>query len=168
MRLRLACGLFANSIAPDPARRSCAQLRGVESGVSYSPTTCFETSPFPRPTWLAHAHAALDTAVVAAYGWPASSPSTRSARPRGANASSRAAAGIPRCQPPGHSPVRRRWTGVALRVGRSQLPVICVLVTADDDADLANAKQGGKWGFPGHAQRVVCACGPRQAGGRAA
>jgi hypothetical protein len=24
-----------------------------------------------RPTWLEHAHAALDTAVLAAYGWPA-------------------------------------------------------------------------------------------------
>jgi len=23
-----------------------------------------------RPTWLQHAHAALDTAVLAAYGWP--------------------------------------------------------------------------------------------------
>jgi len=24
-----------------------------------------------RPTWLVHAHAALDAAVFAAYGWPA-------------------------------------------------------------------------------------------------
>jgi hypothetical protein len=27
-----------------------------------------------RPTWLEHAHAALDTAVLAAYGWPADLP----------------------------------------------------------------------------------------------
>ena len=27
-----------------------------------------------RPTWLEHAHAALDTAVLAAYGWPADVP----------------------------------------------------------------------------------------------
>jgi hypothetical protein len=27
-----------------------------------------------RPTWLAHAHAALDAAVFAAYGWPLDLP----------------------------------------------------------------------------------------------
>jgi len=27
-----------------------------------------------RPTWLEHAHAALDTAVLAAYAWPADLP----------------------------------------------------------------------------------------------
>ena len=27
-----------------------------------------------RPTWLDHAHAALDRAVAAAYGWPADLP----------------------------------------------------------------------------------------------
>jgi hypothetical protein len=27
-----------------------------------------------RPTWRAHAHAALDTAVFTAYGWPADLP----------------------------------------------------------------------------------------------
>ena len=27
-----------------------------------------------RPTWLAHAHTALDAAVFAAYGWPADLP----------------------------------------------------------------------------------------------
>jgi hypothetical protein len=92
-------------------------LREVESGFSYTPTTCFETFPFPdptddqrarvgeaagelvrlrdgwlnppglteaelasrtltnlynrRPTWLTNAHADLDRAVLAAYGWPA-------------------------------------------------------------------------------------------------
>jgi hypothetical protein len=92
------------------------QLREAESGFTYTPTTCFETFPFPRPsddqreaiaaaarelvrlrdgwlnppgldpaelskrtltnlynarpTWLEHAHAALDRAVLAAYGWP--------------------------------------------------------------------------------------------------
>jgi hypothetical protein len=97
-----------------------AQLREVESGFRYTPTTCFETFPFPHPTaeqreaiaaaarelvrlrdgwlnppglapeelskrtltnlyntrpaWLEHAHAALDRAVVAAYGWPADLP----------------------------------------------------------------------------------------------
>jgi hypothetical protein len=89
----------------------------LETRPRYTPTTCFETFPFPRPTdeqreviagaarelvrlrdgwlnppgldpeelskrtltnlynarpmWLAHAHAVLDSAVLAAYGWPA-------------------------------------------------------------------------------------------------
>jgi hypothetical protein len=86
------------------------QLREKESGFRYTPTTCFETFPFPnptpsqeqavaeaaraletgrqnwlgdrsdkkrtltalynqRPTWLVDAHAQLDAAVIAAYGW---------------------------------------------------------------------------------------------------
>jgi hypothetical protein len=101
-------------------------LREVESGFRYTPTTTFETFPFPwspgqepaddprvaaiaaaardlvakrdawlsppdapaedlkkrtltnlynaRPTWLAVAHARLDAAVLAAYGWPADLP----------------------------------------------------------------------------------------------
>ncbi len=101
------------------ARGTGTQLREVESGFRYTPTTCFETFPFPepgeageqrveisaaakrldelrrnwlnpenanatelkkrtltnlynaRPTWLANAHARLDVAVYAAYGWPA-------------------------------------------------------------------------------------------------
>ena len=99
------------------ARATGTQLREVESGFRYTPTTCFETFPFPRatdeqreaiaaaarelvrlrdgwlnppgldpdalgkrtltnlynarPTWLEHAHAALDRAVLAAYAWPA-------------------------------------------------------------------------------------------------
>jgi hypothetical protein len=98
------------------ARATGTQLREVESGFRYTPTTCFETFPFPRPsdgrreavaaparelvrlrdswlnppglepdelakrtltnlynerpTWLANAHDDLDTAVLAAYGWP--------------------------------------------------------------------------------------------------
>ncbi len=98
------------------ARATGTQLREVESGFRYTPTTCFETFPFPdptpeqrervgeaarrlvelrdgwlnppgldpadlakrtltnlynqRPTWLANAHADLDAAVSAAYGWP--------------------------------------------------------------------------------------------------
>jgi type II restriction/modification system DNA methylase subunit YeeA len=102
------------------ARGTGTQLREVESGFRYTPTTCFETFPFPRPTdqqreaiaaatrelvrlrdgwlnppgfdpaalavrtltnlynqrptWLANAHAALDGAVLAAYGWPADLP----------------------------------------------------------------------------------------------
>ncbi len=97
------------------ARGTGTQLREVESGFRYTPTTTFETFPFPRPTdeqhdaigeaarrlvelrdgwlnppdlepadlvkrtltnlynqrptWLDHAHAALDAAVFAAYGW---------------------------------------------------------------------------------------------------
>ncbi len=97
------------------ARHGHAAPRG-ESGFRYTPTTCFETFPFPdptpeqrervgeaarrlvelrdgwlnppgldpaelakrtltnlynqRPTWLANAHADLDAAVFAAYGWP--------------------------------------------------------------------------------------------------
>jgi hypothetical protein len=95
---------------------SSGRERPVESGFSYTPTTTFETFPFPRPTaeqhervgeaarrlvdlrdgwlnppglaladlakrtltnlynqrptWLANAHATLDAAVFAAYGWP--------------------------------------------------------------------------------------------------
>ncbi len=98
------------------ARAMGTQLREAESGIRYTPTTCFETFPFPepgdaqraaiaraaarlnelregwlnppgatdaelkkrtltnlynqRPDWLANAHAALDAAVAAAYGWP--------------------------------------------------------------------------------------------------
>jgi hypothetical protein len=97
------------------ARGTGTQLREVESGFRYTPTTTFETFPFPRPTdelgeaigaaarrlvelrngwlnppaldpadlekrtltnlynerptWLKHAHAALDAAVFAAYRW---------------------------------------------------------------------------------------------------
>jgi hypothetical protein len=96
------------------ARATGTQL---ETRPRYTPTTCFETFPFPRPadeqretiaaaarelvrlrdgwlnppgldaaelskrtltnlynarpTWLEHGHAALDRAVLAAYGWPA-------------------------------------------------------------------------------------------------
>ena len=85
----------------------------LESRPRYTPTTCFETFPFPepdeeqraaiaeaaktlnelreqrlkgdskatltnlynqRPAWLANAHATLDAAVAAAYGWPATLP----------------------------------------------------------------------------------------------
>jgi hypothetical protein len=92
----------------------------LETRPRYTPTTCFETFPFPRPTdeqseaiaaaarelvrlrdgwldppglseaelasrtltklynqrptWLANAHASLDAAVLAAYGWPADLP----------------------------------------------------------------------------------------------
>ena len=107
------------------ARSKGTQLRDVESGFRYTPTTCFETFPFPRPTdkqraaiaaaakrlnelrhnwlhptatdmlgnpsvsedkirkrtltglynanpaWLQNAHAELDAAVAAAYGWDA-------------------------------------------------------------------------------------------------
>ncbi len=102
------------------ARGTGTQLREVASGFRYTPDTCFEMFPFPRPTeeqregiataareldrlrrgwlepseedrahmpekdlkkrtltnlynerptWLANAHAALDAAVFAAYGW---------------------------------------------------------------------------------------------------
>ncbi len=99
------------------ARGTGTQVREAESGFRYTPTTTFETFPFPRPTdeqrqrvgeaarrlvelrdgwlnppsldpakldkrtltnlynqrptWLDHAHAALDAAVFGAYGWPA-------------------------------------------------------------------------------------------------
>ncbi len=102
------------------ARATGTQFREVESGFRYTPTTCFETFPLPRPTerqaedigaaahaldqlrrgwldppglagpdlaartltslynqrptWLAQAHAELDRAVLAAYGWPADLP----------------------------------------------------------------------------------------------
>jgi hypothetical protein len=102
------------------ARATGTQVREVESGFRYTPTTTFETFPFPHPTdeqraaigdaasrlvelrngwlnpfgidpkesesrtlnslynerstWLEHAHAALDAAVFAAYGWPVDLP----------------------------------------------------------------------------------------------
>jgi len=102
------------------ARGLGTQVREVESGFRYTPSTCFETFPFPRPideqraeiaaaaarlndlregwlnppglteeelttrtltnlynerpTWLRDAHARLDRAVLAAYGWPADLP----------------------------------------------------------------------------------------------
>jgi type II restriction/modification system DNA methylase subunit YeeA len=100
------------------ARATGTQVREAASGFRYTPTTCFETFPFPDPTpeqrervgeaarrlvelrdgwlnppgldpadlakrtltnlynqcptWLANAHADLDAAVLAAYGWPPS------------------------------------------------------------------------------------------------
>ena len=109
-------GVLHSSVHEIWARATGSQLREVESGFSYTPTTCFETFPFPdptpeqrervgeaarrlvelrdgwlnppgldpadvanrtltnlynqRPTWLANAHADLDAAVFAAYGWP--------------------------------------------------------------------------------------------------
>jgi hypothetical protein len=108
------------------ARGTGTQLREVESGFRYTPTTTFETFPFPwppgqepagdprvvaivaaardlvakrdawlnppgatpeqlaertlthlynaRPAWLQQAHAHLDAATLAAYGWPADLP----------------------------------------------------------------------------------------------
>jgi hypothetical protein len=108
------------------ARGTGTQLREAESGFRYTPTSTFETFPFPwppgqepaddprvgaiaaaardlvakrdawlhppgadaatlkartltalynqRPTWLAQAHARLDAAVLAAYGWPTDLP----------------------------------------------------------------------------------------------
>ncbi|MCC7494916.1 MAG: class I SAM-dependent DNA methyltransferase [Fimbriimonadaceae bacterium] len=92
---------------------SLALASALEDRPRYTPTTCFETFPFPRPdgtqreaiaaaarrldelrtgalandprltltalynkrpAWLEHAHTALDTAVLAAYGWPADLP----------------------------------------------------------------------------------------------
>ncbi len=98
------------------ARAQGTQVREVQSGFRYTPTTTFETFPMPqppdtireeirtaaeelhrlregwlnpgglepeqlelrtltnlynqRPTWLERAHARLDSAVLAAYGWP--------------------------------------------------------------------------------------------------
>ena len=116
-------GALSSSIHELWARQVGSQLREAESGGTYTPTTCFETFPFPEPTdeqrvaiataaeelnqlrenwrnpvdmfgnpalnadqlrrrtltnlyneyptWLANAHAVLDAAVAAAYGWPA-------------------------------------------------------------------------------------------------
>ena len=115
-----SCTLASTNFGPGRWAPSCAK---VESGFRYTPTTCFETFPFPepddaqraaiskaasrlnelregwlnptdangnpalnakdlkkrtltnlynqRPSWLANAHAELDDAVAAAYGWPA-------------------------------------------------------------------------------------------------
>ena len=119
-------GILSSSIHERWARQVGSQLREADSGGTYTPTTCFETFPFPepddaqrkaigdaaarlnelregwlnpldangnpalvekdlrrrtltnlynnRPTWLNNAHMALDTAVAAAYGWPAGPP----------------------------------------------------------------------------------------------
>ena len=110
-------GVLHSRIHETWARAMGTQLREAESGIRYTPTTCFETFPFPepdaaqreaiaeaarklnelregwlnppdatdtdlkkrtltnlynqRPTWLDNAHATLDAAVAAAYGWPA-------------------------------------------------------------------------------------------------
>ena len=111
-------GVLQSRVHTTWARRMGTQL---ESRPRYTPTTCFETFPFPRPTeaqrtaiteaaatldllrqgwlnppdrpcdlsarelarrtltnlynqrptWLQDAHARLDAAVLAAYGWPA-------------------------------------------------------------------------------------------------
>jgi hypothetical protein len=109
-------GLLHSRVHEAWALGTGSQLRELESGFTYTPTTCFETFPFPRPTdqqreaiaaaardlvrlrdgwlnppgldpaalavrtltnlynqrpsWLADAHATLDGAVLAAYGWP--------------------------------------------------------------------------------------------------
>ena len=115
-----AFGVLHSRVHDRWARGMGTQLREVESGFRYTPTTCFETFPFPRPsdeqraaiaaaaanldrlrrgwlnppdrpydltdrelaghtltnlynqhpTWLQDAHAHLDAAVLAAYGWP--------------------------------------------------------------------------------------------------
>lgn len=116
-------GILHSRIHEIWARALGTQLRDAESAFRYTPTTCFETFPFPEPTaeqreavaaaanqlnryrenvlnpqavageaaptaeelrrrtltnlynnpptWLLNAHAALDAAVAAAYGWPA-------------------------------------------------------------------------------------------------
>ena len=118
-------GVLNSRIHEAWARTMGTELREAESGIRYTPTTCFETFPFPepddaqraaiaaaaarlnelregrlnpvdanrnpalndkdlkkqtltnlynkRPAWLANAHADLDTAVTAAYGWPPTS-----------------------------------------------------------------------------------------------
>ena len=114
-------GILSSSVHELWVRHVGSQLRESDSGGTYTPTTCFETFPFPhptdgqrdaiadaarelnrlrenwlnpkdtdgnltlsanqlrrrtltnlynqRPTWLDNAHAALDRAVAAAYGW---------------------------------------------------------------------------------------------------
>jgi type II restriction/modification system DNA methylase subunit YeeA len=108
-------GVLHSAIHEAWARGHGTQLREVESGFRYTPTTTFETFPFPdptdeqqrtialaakelddlrrgwllpeglsetelrrrtltnlyndRPSWLKHAHQALDRAVYSAYGW---------------------------------------------------------------------------------------------------
>jgi type II restriction/modification system DNA methylase subunit YeeA len=113
-------GVLQSRVHEAWAHATGTQLREVESGFRYTPTTCFETFPFPRatddqreaiasasrelvrlrdgwlnppdadtnelskrtltnlynqrPAWLANAHAGLDRAVLAAYGWPVDLP----------------------------------------------------------------------------------------------
>ena len=103
-------GVLSSRIHTTWATAIGSQLRESQSGLRYTPTTCFQTFPFPRPTdeqraaiaaaakrlneyrenqraadakftltglynanpaWLQNAHAELDAAVAAAYGWDA-------------------------------------------------------------------------------------------------
>ena len=43
-------GVLSSSIHELWARQVGSQLREADSGGTYTPTTCFETFPFPRPT----------------------------------------------------------------------------------------------------------------------
>jgi hypothetical protein len=43
-------GILHSRVHEAWARGTGTQLREVESGFRYTPTTCFETFPFPRPT----------------------------------------------------------------------------------------------------------------------
>jgi type II restriction/modification system DNA methylase subunit YeeA len=56
-------GVLQSRVHETWALSTGSQLREIESGFTYTPTTCFETFPFPRPTDAQHqaiAEAALD------------------------------------------------------------------------------------------------------------
>ena len=59
--------------------------------------------------------------------------------------------GIPKCQPPGHSPTGRRGCGAVVSVKLARIPTTCVLVTAIDAPAGPNANHGNNWGFRGGA-----------------
>lgn len=65
-------GVLHSSIHELWARAQGTQLREVESGLRYTPSSTFDTFTKlcnARPEWLANAHRTLDAAVFAADGW---------------------------------------------------------------------------------------------------
>ena len=60
---------------PRPAAAELARPRGGATGAELKKRTLTNLYN-ARPTWLAHAHAWLDRAVWAAYGWDESDPAT--------------------------------------------------------------------------------------------
>lgn len=69
-------GVLQSSVHETWARATGTQLREAESGFRYTPTTCFETFPFPTPTSAQHAAIASAAKRLDALrrGWLLSPP----------------------------------------------------------------------------------------------
>jgi type II restriction/modification system DNA methylase subunit YeeA len=75
-------GVLQSSVHELWARRLGTQLREVESGFRYTPTTTFETFPFPEPTADQRAEVAAAAARLARYRKSRLNPSPESPQPR--------------------------------------------------------------------------------------